>query len=182
MNSGQKRILFARSADACNLNAQAKNAQNILRRWRSSECRPAIFSFFAPDEGVAAIPNVDFVHIAPDRLWRAKVFAAYMQEFDAVFCPGMHHFADWAALKARALFGRSLRIITTIEGLLGVDGETAFDQRYSEIAGHPAFSQKITCGRWRRANELLLMADHIIAISPFLARQAIAQYGQRSAC
>jgi glycosyltransferase involved in cell wall biosynthesis len=179
MNPCQKRILFARAADATNLNAQAKNAQNILRRWRSTEYRPATFSFFAPDQGVADNPNVDVIHISPDRLWRAKVFAAYMQRFDAVFCPGVHHFADWAALKARALFGRSLPIITTMEGLLGVDGETAFDQRYSEIAGHPVFSQKISRAHWRRANELLSMADHIIAISPFLARQAIAQYGTK---
>jgi len=176
MKPAQKRILFARPADANNLNAQAKNAQNILRHWRSSEFRPAIFSFFAPDEGVAANPNVELIHIAPDRLWRAKVFAAYMQRFDAVFYPGVHHLADWAALKVRAMFGRTLPIITTIEGLLAVDGDASLDKKYSAIAGHPAFSQKIPRAQWRRTNELYLMASDIIAISPFLAQQAIAQY------
>jgi glycosyltransferase involved in cell wall biosynthesis len=176
MRFGQKRILFARSADANNFNAQAKNAQNILRRWRSFEFRPTIFSFFTPDEGVAANPNVDIIQVAPDRLWRAKVFAAYMKQFEAVFYPGVHHFADWAALKARAMFGRPLPIITTMEGLLGVDGDPTFDRKYVEIAGHPAFSQKIPHPQWRRVNELHRMARHIIAISPFLARQASAQY------
>jgi glycosyltransferase involved in cell wall biosynthesis len=171
-----KRILFARSADANNFNAQAKNVQHILRHWQSCECRVAVFSFSAPEEGATANPNVDIIRITPDRLWRAKVFAAYMQRFDAVFCPGLHHYADWAALKARALLRWPLPIITTVEGLLGVDGDQAFDQKYSKVAGHPVYSQKIARAHWRRANGLFLMANHIIAVSPFLARQATAQY------
>jgi len=51
-NPRPKRILFARSADANNFNAQAKNVQHILRHWRSSEYRPVVFSFYAPDESV----------------------------------------------------------------------------------------------------------------------------------
>ena len=175
-NPRPKRILFARSADANNFNAQAKNVQHILRHWRSSEYRPVVFSFYAPDESVAANANVDIIRIAPDRSWRAKVFAAYMKDFDAVFCPGLHHFADWAALRARVLFGRPLLIVTTMEGLLGVEGDTTLDRDYSKIAGHQAFSQKIPRGHWRRVNDLYLMASYIIAISPFLARQAIAFY------
>ena len=175
-NPRPKRILFARSADADNLNAQSKNVQHILRHWRSSQYRPAVFSFYAPDEGVAANANVDIIRIAPDRLWRAKVFATYTQRFDAVFCPGLHHFADWAALKVRALFGRPLLMVTTMEGLLGVEGDAAFDKNYSKIAGHPAFSQKIPRGHWRRVNDMYQMTNSIIAISPFLTRQAIELY------
>jgi len=178
-NLRPKRILFARSADANNLNAQAKNVQHILRYWRSSEYRPAVFSFSAPDEAVAANANVDIIRVAPDRLWRVKVFAAYMKGFDAVFCPGLHHYADWAALKARAVLGRPLPIITTMEGLLGIDGDPAYDRKCSAAAGHPITSQKVPRPRWRRGNELHLMAIHIIAISPFLARQTIAQYGNK---
>ena len=172
-----KRILFARSADAANVNAQAKNAQHILRHWRSTEVRPAIFSFYAPDPELAANPNVDIISIAPDRLWRAKIFLAYMRRFDAVFCPGIHHFADWAALKARVLLGRPLPVITTVEGLLGIGGDDALDDRYSELAGHPVVSQKVPASEWRRGEALQAMADHIIAISPFLARQARTRYG-----
>lgn len=179
MKAGQKRVLFARDADASNFNAQAKNAQNILRRWRSSEFRPAIFSFYAPDASVAANPNVDTISIAPDRFWRAKVFVVYMGRFDAVFCPGLHHFADWAALKTRALSGRPLPIVTTMEGLLGVEGDDAVDQRFSEIAGHPTYSQKISRSHWRRTEDLYVMAKHIIAISPFLARQGSVRYGTK---
>ena len=176
MRAPQKRILFARSADACNINAQAKNAQSILSRWRSSECRPAIFSFYSPHESVAANPNVDIIRIAPNRLWRAAVFAAYLRRFDAVICPGIHHFADWAALKFRAWLGRPLAIIETNEGLLGVEGDPASDQKYTTIAGHPAISQKVPRAVWQREDELHRMARHIIAISPYLARQTIAEY------
>jgi glycosyltransferase involved in cell wall biosynthesis len=174
-----KRILFARAADASNINAQAKNVQYILRHWRSSEVRPTIFSFYTPDPGVAANPNIDIISVTPDRLWRAKIFVAYMRHFDAVFCPGIHHFADWAALKARVLLGRPLQVVTTVEGLLGVEGEDTLDHGYSEVAGHPVVSQKLPAPEWRRGEALQAMADHIIAISPFLARQARARYGAK---
>jgi glycosyltransferase involved in cell wall biosynthesis len=176
MKTGQKRILFARPADANNHNAQAKNLQSILRHWRSSDFRPAVFSFFTPDDGIAANANVDIIHIEPNRLWRARVFATYMEQFDAVFCPGVHHLADWAALKARAFLSRSITIIMTMEGLLGVEGDATFDKNYSKIAGHPAFSQKIPRRHWRRVNDMYQMTNFIIAISPFLTRQAIALY------
>jgi glycosyltransferase involved in cell wall biosynthesis len=107
------------------------------------------------------------------------VFASYFEHFDAVFCPGIHHFTDWAALKARASLGRPLPIVMTIEGLLGVAGDDVFDRRYSEVAGHPTFSQKVPRPLWRRVSDLYEMADHIVAISPFLARQATAQYGAK---
>lgn len=171
-----RRILFARAADAANFNAQAKNVQNILRHWSVADVRPVVVSFGAPDPGVAANPNVDIIAIAPDRLWRAKLFAAYLGAFDAVFCPGLHHYADWAALKLRALGGRPLRIIGTVEGLLSAEGDDAVDRAYSDVAGHPVYSQKVAPKIWRRADELLMMADKIIAISPFLARQTAARY------
>src|SRR5262245_22733844 len=106
MSRGPKRILFARAADADNFNAQAKNAQNILRWWRSAEYRPTIFAFSEPDAGVAANPNVDICRLSNGRLWRAQVFANYLRGFDAVFYPGIHHLADWLGLRVRNSLGR----------------------------------------------------------------------------
>lgn len=171
-----RRVLFARAADASNVNAQAKNAQNILRHWHSAELRPVIFSFFEPDQRVADNPNVDIISIPADRLWYARLFAAYMARYEAVFCPGLHYYADWLALKLRALSGRSLPIIMTMEGLLGVAGDDSQDRAFSEIAGHPVYSQKISRSHWRRVEDLYRMANHVIAISPFLGRQARARY------
>src|SRR5262245_6757226 len=115
-----RRILFARPADAANVNAQAKNVQSILRHWRSPDIRPTVLAFGPPDAGVAANPNVDILPIPPNRLWRGRVFASYWNAFDAVFCPGVHHIADWLALKSRAAAGWSLPIVATCEGLLSV--------------------------------------------------------------
>ncbi len=170
-----KRILFARSVDASNLNAQAQNVQGILRRWRTRDVRPSAFTFHEPDEEVAANPNVDLIRIAPDRLWRAKVFAAYMR-FDAVFCPGIHHFADWAAVRFRRARNRPPYIVNTIEGLLGPEDDPSVDEDYARVAGHRTNSQKVPGPQWRRRECLLQMAQHIVAISPFLARQAEARY------
>jgi glycosyltransferase involved in cell wall biosynthesis len=173
------RILFARSADASNLNAQAKNLQNMLRRWRSTKYRPVMFSFSDPDEGIAANPNVDILPVSPDRFWTARIFAAYMRQFDAVFCPGLHHFSDWAALKVRSAVGRSLPVIMTMEGLLSVKGDDSYNRRFSEVAGHLAFGQETSEQRWRRRNSLYQRSRRIIAISPFLGKMAKAQYGDK---
>lgn len=171
-----KRVLFARPADALNLNAQAKNVQNILRHWNAADVRASVISFYAPDPELQAKPGVEVIHLRPDRLWRHRLFFTYMRNFDAVFCPGSHHYADWAALKVRALTGRPLPVIATMEGLISPEDDQSWDRRYSEIAGHPVYSQKIPRAHWRRIEEMRLMARKIIAISPFLARIAKALY------
>lgn len=172
----QKRVLFARSADIANVNAQAKNAQNILRRWTDRAVRPSVFSFYEPDPEVAANPNVDVIKIAPSRFWRVNVLASYLKFFDAAFCPGIHHFADWAALTMRRIARRPIRVIATVEGLLGAEGDDDIDRRYSEIVGHPVFVQKVPRAQWRRMEALKHMASHCIAISPFLGRLAELSY------
>src|SRR5262249_43555071 len=47
------------------------------------------------------------------------------------------------------------------------------------IAGHPTYSQRIPRAHWRRIEDLYSMANHIIAISPFLSRQARTLYGDK---
>lgn len=174
-----KRVLFARSADASNLNAQAKNVQQILRRWTSVNYRPSVFSFHEAHDGVAANANVEIISIAPNRLWRARVIAAYMGRFDAVFCPGLHHLADWLALRTRVALARPLPVVTTIEGLIGIEGDDAPDDRYSKVAGHAVYSQRVKRARWQRLSDIYRMSRHLIAISPFLAKQARAHYGDK---
>lgn len=174
-----KRILFARAADAGNFNAQAKNVQHILRHWQSKEYEPSVPAFYSADGGLAANPNVRILHIRPDRLWRARWFATYMGRFDAIFCPGLHHRADWAALRTRAFLGRRPSVIGTFEGLLGEVGCDQRERRFSAVAGHKVYAQRVPRGVVRRCEATQEMADHIIAISPFLARQAAARYGSK---
>ncbi len=174
-----KRILVARAADAANLNAQAKNAQNILRRWRSTEYRPSVLAFGEPDAGIAANPNVDLIRLRPDRWWRAVLFALYLRRWDGVFYPGLHHRADWLALKARRALGRSVPIVTTIEGLIGSVAHDRAEAFFEAQAGHKVYAGKLPAAELKRYNDLSAMSDRIIAISPFLARMARAQFGDK---
>ena len=151
----------------------------ILRYWQSKEYEPSVVSFSSADADVAANPHVRIFRIRPDRLWPARWFAAYMGCFDAVFCPGLHHMADWAALRARALLGRRPTVISTFELLVDAAGCDNREREYSAVAAHKVYAALVPKGLSRRYDAINTMADHIIAISPFLARQAEALYGPK---
>lgn len=174
-----RRILVARLADAAELNAQCKNAQQILRHWRSADYRPSILAFSAPDPGVAANPNVDIVRLPYNRLWRAALFATYMRGFDGIFYPGIHHRADWLALRARKATGRRVPVIATIESLAGKTNDDSVERWFAGVAGHQVYCGNIPAGQFARHEEICELADHIVAISPFLARLATARYGKK---
>jgi glycosyltransferase involved in cell wall biosynthesis len=174
-----KRILVARAADATNLNAQAKNSQHILRHWQSKTYRPSILGFGAPDAGVAANPNVDIVYLPDNRLWRAALFGTYMRHFDGIFYPGIHHYADWLALRTRQTTCRRVPLITTMESLVGLASEDSIDQWYAGIASHKVYCGGLPPAQFQRYEQICELSDHIIAISPFLARMATARFGNK---
>jgi glycosyltransferase involved in cell wall biosynthesis len=173
------RILFARAIDTDNLNAQSSNAREILRRWRSQDWRPSVLSFREPDPAVASNPNVDIIRLRPDRWWRIKLFEIYQRSFDAIFYPGMHHRADYLALRARKASGRSVPVVSTIEGLSGRQSDDSREGFYSAHAGHAVFCQKLAPSHLSRVEWVNRDASHIIAISPFLERMADAKYGAK---
>ena len=179
MMTAARRILFARAADTDNFNAQCKNAQHILRHWRSSHWRPTIVAFRDPDPHVAANPNVDILPIRPDRLWRLKFWQIYQQSFDAIFYPGLHHRADYLGLRARSLIRRKVPIIATVEGLVGSTADDSREEYYSSVAGHPVYCQKLAPALLARIEWINKASDHLIAISPFLGRMAAAKYGNK---
>jgi len=169
-----------RAADSMNLNPQARNAQNILRYWRSPEYRPCILAFSSsPNQAVAANPNVDIMRLRNDRLWRIDLFATYMRRFDGIFYPGLHPSIDWLGLKARALLGSRAPVIATLEGLLGELGDDERERRFAAIAHHPVYCQRVPRSSVQRAEAICEMADHIITISPFLAQLARVRYGPK---
>ena len=174
-----RRILFARSIDTDNLNAQSGNAREILRRWRSHEWRPSVLSFREPDSVVAANPNVDIIRLRPDRWWRIKLFEIYQRPFDAIFYPGLHHRADYLALRARKTLGRSIPVVSTIEGLSGSASDDTREAFFSLHAGHAVFCQKLASSHLNRVEWIYRNSSHIVAISPFLERMAEAKYGPK---
>ena len=179
VKSRSRRILFARSVDVDNLNAQSRNIKNILRRWRSSAWRPTAISFREPDPDVVANPLVDIVRISPGKTWRLALWSLYQRPFQAVFCPGIHHRADYIALLSRSLSGRKVPIIATFEGLSGNKADDSREQFYSEQAGHAVYCQKLAPRHLARLEWIYRNSDHIVAISPFLARLASAKFGAK---
>lgn len=103
---------------------------------------------------------------------------SYQSRFDAVFYPGPH-WADKVGLNIRRLAGRRTPVIATIEGIIA---SSDLLQRFSDVVGHPVFSQPGTDDRIPRLRWMYETVDHIIAISPFLARVARFLYGDKVSC
>jgi glycosyltransferase involved in cell wall biosynthesis len=174
-----RRILVARSVDASNINAQSKNAKEILARWTNEEWRPTAFAFHEPDARVAANPNVDILRVPSNRLWYARVGLAYQGSFHAIFYPGLHRNADYVALRIRALVGSVVPLISTMENLPGSTADDASEAFYSAVAGHEVYCQKLDPSLFAHASWINRAADHIVAISPFLARMAAKKFGPK---
>ncbi len=173
------RILFARSIDSNNINAQSGNVREILRRWNSRDWRPSVLSFHEPDASVASNPNVDIIRLRPDRWWRIKLFEIYQRPFGAIFYPGLHHRADYLAVRARVASGRGVPVISTIEGLSGNASDDSREAFFSAQANHPVFCQKLPSSHLSRVEWMYHCGRHIIAVSPFLKRMAEAKYGAK---
>jgi glycosyltransferase involved in cell wall biosynthesis len=186
-----RRLYIPRFADAANLNAQAKNVQNILRRWRSSDWRPLVLAAGPPDPLVAANPNVSLLRITSRghpfpsvrRLFStwflAQLYLAFFRRADAVFYPGGHHWIDWLALRTRSLPGLRVPVIATFEGLAGSLRDDSRDVFYSRAAGHQVCTQRLPPRVLQRLDDIYRMSTHIIAISPFLGRMAASRYGDK---
>lgn len=98
----------------------------------------------------------------------------YQQQMAAIFYPGITAY-DLLGMRIRALTGRKVPVITTLEGLAMPTPEA----KLVEAAGHKVFLQSATEDASRRVDALLRSADHVIAISPFLQRIGRALYGDK---
>ena len=85
-------------------------------------------------------------------------------------------FEDWGR-RLRRLTGRRVPMVATLEGLLGgADRE----REYSEWAKHPVYCQAVDMKTViQGADALYRRADHVIAISPFLAEMGRRRYGDK---
>lgn len=174
-----RRILVGRTVDASNINAQSRNTKEILARWTNEEWRPSTFAFGEPDLRVAANPNVDIIRLRSNRFWLVRFFLHYQRSFDGIFYPGLHRDADYLALRLRALTGRLIPMISTMESLPGSTADNACEEFYSEAAGHEVYCQKLDPSLLAHADWINRTADHIVAISPFLARMASKKFGPK---
>jgi glycosyltransferase involved in cell wall biosynthesis len=155
-------------------NAQNSNARALLSRFSDSRARWTALGYDQPPDAVTR-NGVNLVWLSRSRLWRYQLGLAYQSRFDVIFYPGV----DWAddfGMKVRRLSGRRTPVIATIEGII-CDHRAV--SRLSDLVGHPVFSQPGVEYAIPRIRGMYEMADHIIAISPFLARVAGFLYGNK---
>jgi glycosyltransferase involved in cell wall biosynthesis len=169
------RIFVPRLMDANNNNAQNSNAQAMLRAWSAMDTRVRTLTYGTPDSEVASNPSIEITRLWRWRAWIVHLFICYFRPCDAIFYPGAEA-ADFAALRWRRWSGQSVPVIATLEGLVG---DRQREVEYSRIAGHPVYCQLVSAKVLERLDALYREANHIIAISPFLARMGATRYGDK---
>lgn len=174
-SSSKKRVLVPRWMDRENVNPQNTNAQNILARVPPGDIDAVAFKFHQPRIDIHSNPAVELIQLWRSRLWRLRAGIAYFQRLDAIFYPGPERH-DAVGIFCRDLSGRRVPVVATLEGLVG---DEAREKEYSEWAGHPVYCQRIPQDVLRRLDWMYKRADHVIAISPFLAKMGARRFGEK---
>jgi glycosyltransferase involved in cell wall biosynthesis len=166
------------------INAQNLNAKALLARFRRAECRWLATHYDPPDPAVQRSEHVRLVklwHGVLGRLvdyacvWDERLFLFYQQHADAIFYPGPN-WADEAGLQFRSHTGRRVPVIATLEGF---GGDESREHQLTRWAGHPVYCQRISPEAFARVERMLRIADHIIAITPFVAEMGRRLYGDK---
>lgn len=168
-------MFIPRFVDATQLGPQNNNARMLLQRWVLRDERITTVTYFDPDPAIVANPRIQVVRLWRRHGWIPHLALNYLRKYDLVFYPGVHS-ADTFGLKWRRLFGRSAPVVAILEGLVGDDERERF---YSAAAGHQVHCQQVDPAALKRADSVLREADHVIAISPFLARMGRLRYGDK---
>jgi len=170
-----KKIFVPRWVDAANTNAQISNAKAMLSRFDQPNVEWIAPHYEAPDPLVAKRRNVHLRKLIHNGFWRAHLTVQYQSPVDAIFYPGGRWFDSWG-LRIRRLMGRRVPVVATLEGLVGEEDR---QREYSQWAKHPVFCQAVDAKTLSRLDQLYQQADHVIAISPFLAEMGRPRYGDK---
>ncbi len=171
------RVFVPRWLDRRETNAQNANARALLSRF--SDPKAHWTALRTKQAAVPALPaNVDLISTSSSRFWSFHLALAYQAKWDAVFYPGPH-WSDEFGIRARQWARRGTPVIATMEGLIA-DPQAL--QRLASVTGHPVYSQPGVDRAIPRIRWMYQTCDHIIAISPFLARIAKTLYGDKVSC
>lgn len=171
----KKIVLVPRLMDADNFNPQNSNAQNILSRISAASAKFIALHYNQPRADLVANKQVNLIKLWRWRFWRLSAWLAYQKKIDAIFYPG-GDISDDLGWRFRDFLGRRIPIIATLEGLVG---NPEREREYSEWAGHQVYCQHVDDKVLARIDRLYQRADHIIAISPFLAEMGRRRYGDK---
>lgn len=169
------RILVPRHVDVSNFNAQNLNAKAFLKRFRRSDAKWLVANYHEADPAVVANPNVEVTKLLPRRAWRWHMAARYLKSVDAIFYANKESYDTWG-LALRKLFRRRVPLILTLEGLTCTPEEQS---ALETCAGHPIACFPATVEQVSATRKLYQEADHIIAISPFMAKMGKHIYGDK---
>lgn len=170
------KVFVPRLMNPTQLNPQNNNARMMLRHWKLLDMQITTLTYGEPDPAITGRPGLRVVRLLHHHAWTPHLFLSYFRRYDAIFYPGVHIATDLAALRWRKRLGLHTPVICTLEGLAG-DAE---DERFfSAAANHPVYCHRVTPDVKRQAQALLEQANHIIAISPFLARMGRLRYGDK---
>lgn len=169
------RILVPRLVDRENCNAQVLNTRALLARFSSEDANWIGAHYGEPDAGVLRNVRVRLVRLWRGRLQHLRMGLLYLHPADALFYTGREAVDDVGMRWRKRLYPRRL-IIATLEGLAGTE---ASEKQFSEWAGHPVYCQRVDNKSMDRVNRILSIADHIVAISPFLAEMGRRRYGEK---
>jgi glycosyltransferase involved in cell wall biosynthesis len=167
-------IFVPRWMNRTNTNAQNLNAKAMLSRFADPRARWTAMCSDEPESSIVK-NGVRTVALSKSRWWEVDLALSYQSKFDAIFYPGSH-WPDEVGLRVRRLWRRPIPVIATLEGMIA---DASAIQRLSHLVGHPVFSQPGVEHAIPRLRRMYAMADHIIAISPFLSRAAKFLYGDK---
>lgn len=169
------RVFVPTLVDADNINPQVNNARAILAGWDLPGWRVAAHAYHKPDQRVIANTQIDVTKLWRRRAWLLHLFLRYLKPYDLIFYPGVYP-QDAAGLLWRQRLGLSAPIVATLEGLVG---NSSRETEYSARAGHPVFCQHVSDDVLKRLDKLYHRSNHIIAISPFLAKMGQSRFGNK---
>ncbi len=170
-----RHVLIPRFADTINTNAQNLNAKSLLTRFCDPSATWSMVHYYDPLTAISESSRVSLSHLLPRHLWKPHLAAWYQKRADAIFYPGPTWADEWG-LRLRAATGRRVPLISTLEGLVGTPER---ERQLTEWAGHPVFCQRVKESVLRRLDYIYKVSDHIISISPFLARMGQKLYGDK---
>jgi len=170
-----KRIIVPKLLDRDNFNAQVLNTKAMLSHFNTEECVWIGANYGPADVEVVKNPKVRLTQLWPHRLWMLRMWLMYLQPADMLFYPGVEAI-DLVGVRWRKKIKPHCPIIATLEGLIG---DAKREKEYSTWAGHPVFCQQVSPEVLKRVDEILDSAEHIIAISSFLARMGKRRYGDK---
>lgn len=169
------KVFVGQCVDKTNNNAQVLSVRALLARFGNMDIEWIAPYGIEPDPALVGRSNVRLIKLWPWRFWKYHKFLLYQMNVDAVLYPNAYWFDD-LALQLRRISGRKIKVITALEGLGGNDDRQS---TLSDWAGHQVYCQHLPDSLLHRIDRVHGNADHIIAITPFLAEMGRRLYGDK---